>query len=125
MVNQGPRGRRGATNSSPRPGCFALGSAQSRAAARSLLVARKASEESELRFEVRSIVDGKPVNLDGLAERIRAARMKDQNEELPASLPAIEGGQDHSEGTWGDRLSERIRMARERVARMQNPDSIL
>jgi len=41
-----------------------------------MLVARKASEEHELRFQAVSILDGSPVNLDGLAEIIRAARMR-------------------------------------------------
>lgn len=47
-----------------------LGSPQSRAAARSLLDARKASAEDELDFQVVSILDGKPVNLDSSARRI-------------------------------------------------------
>ena len=76
MANKGPQGRLGATDSSQRPGCFALGSPESRAAARAMLVARKASEEHELRFQAVSILDGSPVNLDGLAEIIRAARMR-------------------------------------------------
>ena len=61
-----------------KPGNYALGSPQSRAAARSLLEARKASKEDELHFQVVSIVDGSPVNFDGLAEAIRAGRMKNQ-----------------------------------------------
>ena len=65
-----------ATASAKRLGDLPLGSPQSRAAARSLLDARKASEEDELRFQVVSILDGKPVNLDGLAERIREARAR-------------------------------------------------
>lgn len=52
-------------------GGFPLRSPQSRAAARTLMEARKASEEDGLNFQVVSVVDGKPVNLDGLAERIR------------------------------------------------------
>jgi hypothetical protein len=46
-----------------------LGSPQSRAAARFLVIAWKASKEDEQRFEVRSVVDGSRVNLDGLADR--------------------------------------------------------
>lgn len=49
-----------ATESAP----FHLGSLESRAAARALFVSRKASEEGGLRFEVRSILDGRRVNLD-------------------------------------------------------------
>jgi hypothetical protein len=48
-----------------------LGSAQSWVAARTLLVAR---ESEELRFQTVSVLDGKPVKLDGLADAIRAAR---------------------------------------------------
>ena len=71
MANKGPQGFLPATDSGPRPGAFPLGSAQSRAAARSLLSARKASEEDEIRFQTVSILDGKPVNFNGLAEMIR------------------------------------------------------
>jgi hypothetical protein len=68
MLNKGSQGRLGATDSGSRPGCFPLGSMQSRAAARSLMVARKANEE-EFRVQCYSVVDGRPVNLDGLADR--------------------------------------------------------
>jgi hypothetical protein len=72
-----------------RPGDYALGSPQSRAAARALLVARKASEEDELYFEAVSILDGSRL-IDGSAETIREARMKNRAGVLPASLPATE-----------------------------------
>ena len=75
MADKGPYGKLGATDSSPRPGALPLGSARSRAAARSLLAARKASEEDEIRYHCCSIIDGKPVNFDGLAKRIRAAKI--------------------------------------------------
>jgi hypothetical protein len=107
-----------------KPGNYALGSQLSRPAARSLLIARKASEEDQLRFQTVSIVDGSRVNLDGLAERIRAARMKDQGEGLPASLPS-ERGKEHDAGRRADCLSERITKARERVKRMQDPATLL
>jgi hypothetical protein len=55
---------------------FPLGSLQSSVVARSLVAAWKASEEDELRFQVVSILDKKPVNLDGLAERLREARRR-------------------------------------------------
>jgi hypothetical protein len=51
-----------------RPGNYALGSPQSRAAARSLLVARKASEEDEPHFEAVSILDGSRL-IEGLQPR--------------------------------------------------------
>jgi hypothetical protein len=101
-----------------------LGSAHSRAAARSLLAARRASED-ELRFRVVSVVDGRPVNLDGLAEGLRAARLRLDAEEGTASIPANEGGQDSSGGSWEECLAERIRRARERVGWAQAPDSTL
>jgi hypothetical protein len=124
MVNKGTQGRLGATDSGIRPGCFPLGSAQSRAAARAMLEARKA-DAGMLNFQVVSILDGKPVNFDGLAGAIRAARMKTQGGESPASLPAIEGGQDTGREGRTDCLSERVRKARERVTRAQGPVTTL
>jgi hypothetical protein len=94
-----------------RPGNYALGSAQSRAAARSLLAARKTSEGDELRFEVRSIVDGARINFDGLAEAIRTARTRSDAEESSSVLPACEGNEER----LTDSLSEIIRKARERA----------
>jgi hypothetical protein len=44
----------------PKPGRFPFGSVQSRAAARALVEARKASDEDEVRLVTRSIVDGRP-----------------------------------------------------------------
>jgi hypothetical protein len=82
---------------------YPLGSRQSRAAARAMLVARIASEKDELSFQVVSIVDGSRVNFDGLAERIRAVRMKDHGEGLPASLPS-EGGKEHDAGRGPKRV---------------------
>jgi hypothetical protein len=98
-----------------RPGDFALGSPQSRAAARSLLVARKASQDDELRFQAVSIVDGSPVNFDGLAETIRAARLRARAGETPA--PASDGRQKSNGGRGADCLSESVRKARARVGR--------
>lgn len=114
MVNKGTRARLGATDSGARPGRFPLGSALSRAAARSLLVSR---ESEEVRYQAVSILDGKPVNLSGLADVIRAGRMKCRDGESPDMLPAIEGGQYRGEERRPDCLAERIRLARERVAR--------
>lgn len=56
-------------------GDYALGSPQSRAAARAMLEARRSDK---LRFQAVSILDGSMVNLDGLAEAIRGARMRNQ-----------------------------------------------
>jgi len=96
-----------------KPGNFALGSRQSRAAARSLLVARKASEEDELRFQAVSIVDGSRLNLDGPAEAIRAGRMTAHAGESPLPFRPIERGRD------ADGLHERIMRGRARVERMR------
>jgi len=85
-----------------KPGNFPLGSAQSRAAARSLLAARKRSEA------------GKPGNLEGLAETIREVRMRHRT----GANPALVGGQE-SIGR-ADCLSERIKRARERVAKWKH-----
>ncbi len=98
-----------------KPGNYVLGSPQSRAAARSLLEARKASEEDELHFVAVSILDGSPLKFDGLAETIRAARMKSQTEDFPAPLPASEGRQESNRGRSADCLPKRIRKTRERV----------
>jgi hypothetical protein len=125
MANIGIQGRLGATDSCPRPGVFPIGSAQSRAAARSLLATRRAREgEQGFRFVTRSILDGKRVNFDGIAETIRAARMRDQAGELPAWDEKEFGGEDHSEGAWGDCLMERMKRARERVAQARGLETM-
>jgi hypothetical protein len=113
VANKGSQKGLGATDSGVRPGCFALGSTQSRAAARSLLVARKASEEDELRFEAVSILDGSRLNFDGLAEAIREARMRNRAGVLPASFPSTEGGQGNNGGRVADCLSEGPRSVRD------------
>jgi hypothetical protein len=46
-MSEGPQKRLGATDSGLRPGRYARGSAQSRAAAKAMVVARKASEEEQ------------------------------------------------------------------------------
>lgn len=97
MANKASQNGLGATDSGPRPGRFPLGSAQSRAAARAMLVRRGTSKEDELHFEAVSILDGSRL-IDGLAETIREARMRNRAGVLPASLPATEGGQDSK---WG------------------------
>jgi hypothetical protein len=118
MANKGVQRALGATDWSPRPGCFVLGSAQSRAAATAMLVARMASKEDELHFEAVSILDGSRL-IDGLAETIRAARMRIRAGELSPSLPATDGETKSVGGMRPDCLSERIRKARERVRRAQ------
>jgi hypothetical protein len=55
-------------------GDYPLRSSQSRAAARTLVEARNAREEG-IHFQVVSILDGKPINLEGLAERIAGRRV--------------------------------------------------
>jgi hypothetical protein len=116
MANKGDQKPLGATDSTPKPGSFPLGSAQSRAAARAMLVERKESEEGFC-VVLRSIVDGSVINFDGLAEAIRAARMRIHGGGEQAALPSSEGGQDFSRGRQADCLEERIREARERVGR--------
>jgi len=58
MTNKGPQGRLGATDSGPRPGSFPIGSAQSRAAARTLLEARKGAEGVGILFRLERIGSG-------------------------------------------------------------------
>lgn|SRR6185312_12478098 len=96
-----------------RPGNYALGSPQSRAAARSVLSERKTSK-----------TDDPPWNLDGLADIIHAARMRLRAGELPPSLPGTESRQQSNGGERLDCLSERMRMARERVGRAQGSQTI-
>lgn len=124
MISKGAQGRLGATVQGPRPGGFPVGSAQSRAAARALLVARKADEEKQsFRVVTRSIVDGSRVSFDGLAECIRAGRLKLQGKEGTASSPAVESGQDSGGERRADCLSERIKRARNRPGLSEAPDS--
>ena len=63
-----------ATASSKALGYLRVGSAQSRAAARALVESRKAIQEDQIRFVVRSIVTGEMVNLDELAKEVRTTR---------------------------------------------------
>lgn len=99
----------GVAGTGVRPGDYVLGSQQSRGAARSLLVARKADENKS------------PSNLEGLAERMRAVRMRCQTGRLSSALLTIEGGQELNGGRGADCLAERIRRARERVRRARGP----
>jgi hypothetical protein len=83
-------------------GSFPLGSTQSRAAARALFAARKEREKDKgIGVLTGSFVDGKRVNLSGLAETIRAARLKCQNGELHGSDSDQEYSESHNEGTLG------------------------
>ena len=101
MANKGSQGPQGATDSMARLGCYPLGSTLSRAAARALLETRKTSSE-EFRVQCYSVLDGKPVGLDGLAERIRAARMEDQAGGWPVLPPT--GEDDHDASREGERI---------------------
>lgn len=85
-----------------RPGGYALGSAKSRGAARSLLEARKRDEP-----------DRSNGGVGGLAEAIRAARMRHDARPLPELY------EDRGKGGMADCLAERIRQARERVGLAQ------
>jgi len=50
MVNKGVQGRLGATDSGMRPGCFPLGSPQSRAAARAMLESQSSGQRGMIIF---------------------------------------------------------------------------
>lgn len=89
-----------------------------------MLVTRKTTKEDELRFQVVSIVDGSRVNLDGLAETIRAARMRVLAGESPPQIAEIEGGMESNRGRGADCLSERMRRAKERVRRAQGLETM-
>jgi len=69
-------------------------------------------------------LDRSVISFDGLAQQIAAAR-KDQAGGSATSLPAIEGGQDCGREGQADCLAERIKLARERLARMQGQESML
>jgi hypothetical protein len=84
-------------------------------------MARESGEE--FRVQCYSIVDSRPINFDGLADSIRVARKRVEAEESGVSLPAPEGGLHSSRKRRADCLAERIRRARERVARAQALDS--
>ncbi len=96
-----------------RPGGYALGSAKSRGAARSLLEARKRDEP----------IGGK-VSLEGLAEAIRAARMKAGYGEGVAPFLANGDGGTIDGVRRADCLAERMRQGRKRVARMQGRETM-
>ncbi len=123
MANKGPQQRLGATDSGSRPGCFPIGSPLSRAAARAMLAAREASDDGGLCFQVVSVVDGKSVNLGGLAGRLRAAIDRNEVGELPALLAAGEGGPGSSSERGQACLSERMRRAQERLEQRQGRGS--
>lgn len=107
MANKGATRPLGATNSVPRPGGFPLGSALSRAAARSFLTARKNSETDE--------EWDKEFDLTGLAERLAAARERNEDRAAhsenwsPIHIPP------GKEGTVRGRLAARINAARARM----------
>jgi hypothetical protein len=71
--------------------------------------------ESEQEFQAQtvSILNGKPVHLDGLADAIRTARMRiDAGGEEEAALPTRETSQAYNQGGQTDCLAEGIREAR-------------
>jgi hypothetical protein len=87
-----------------------------------MLAARKASEDGQ-RFRVVYREDGSVVEIRGLAEQLKAARMRNEAGEISAPPPVIMGGQNRSGGRWEECLEERMRRGRERVARAQAQDS--
>jgi hypothetical protein len=89
-----------------------------------MLVARNAREENESGVQVAYSADGAVAEIRGLAKAIRASRMKDRAGRFPTSSPAIESGKNYSGGGQADCLAERIRRARERLARVQGPVTI-
>ena len=93
-----------------KPGRYALGSPCSRAAARSLLAARKRSEAA--------------ANLPSLAETIHAARMKIQTGEFPTSFLANGGSTESTREGSTDCLRDRITQARKRAGLAQGPQTM-
>ena len=108
MVNKGSQARLSATNMGIRPGGFPIGSAQSRAAARSMANARKgrqAEEDWDKEFDT-----------TGLAEYLAAARQRGKREGASAmdwSYIHIPPGK---ENTFRGRLAARMNEARARMS---------
>lgn len=127
MANKGARLPLGATDSSSKPSRFPLGSAQSRAAARAMLAVRRSSGEDEQGVEVVYGAKGSVVEIRGLGEAINSAwlRLRNQAEGEPAAARTIGNGQDCGDGKGGDCLEERIRLARERLARARRQEPML
>lgn len=116
MTPKGLEERLLATDSSPRPGHLPVGSVQSRAAARALLTARNAKDRDEAGFKVIYRADGSVGEIHGLADVLRAARMRHDTGGSSESLPQGEARQDYIRGGHEKCLAERIRMAKERLA---------
>ena len=91
-----------------KPGCSRLGSRQSRAAARALVMAKRQSD-AETKWD-------KEPDLTGLAERLQAARLKQEHQgakNVARSPILIPPGK---ENTVRGRLAARINAARARMA---------
>jgi hypothetical protein len=119
MDNRGSQMTQGATDLRLKLSDYPLGSGQSRAAARSLLEARKASEESKSGVKVVDREDGSVAETRGLADAIRAGRMRIQSGECPPPFHTSVGGEENRREGRADCLSERIRRAKERLRRAQ------
>jgi hypothetical protein len=100
-------------------GGFPLGSVQSRAAARSLIAARRQREQESLRFQAVSLLDGKPLYLDGLAERMRHAWLRREAGEPPAAFPET---QTATQSGDSDPLTIRMDRARARLANHESEE---
>ena len=106
MANKGAKMPLGATALNPRPGGFPLGSAHSRAAARSLMTARQTSD-AENHWD-------KELDCSGLAECLNAARQRGERgvtleHQEPIYIPP------GRENTVRGQLAARINAARARM----------
>jgi hypothetical protein len=110
-MSKGTQGRLGATVSGKRPGCFPIGSPQSRAAARSLVNARKESEAEE--------EWDKKFDPTGLAERLAVARQRGEHRAAPTANWSPIHIPPGKEDTVGGLLAARINAARARMARFE------
>ena len=111
MANKRAEKGLGATDSGLRPGGFPLGSPQSRAAARSLVNARKESEAEE--------EWDKEFDPTGLAERLAAARQRGEHEAAPRTDWSPIHIPPGKEDTVRGRPAARINAARARMARFE------
>jgi hypothetical protein len=90
-----------------------------------MLTARKTSVEAgELRFVTRSILDGRPVDLDGLAERLNAAFNRNDAGDSSTAQTASESRSVLGVLSHEERLAERLKRAEERMGWTENPETM-
>lgn len=87
-----------------------------------MLAARNAKDRDEAGLKVIYRADGSVGEIRGLAEALSAARMRHEAGESSEWFPHSNPSQGYIRGGHEECLAERIRRARERMARMQTSD---